>query len=238
MPIVNTKEVVKSYQMGEVRVDALKGVSVAFEKGEYVAIMGPSGSGKSTYLNLLGCLDSPSSGTYHLDDIDVSSLSDDDLSEVRRKKIGFVFQSFNLIHELSVLENIEVPLFYEGAPEDESRERAAKLAEMVGLGHRLKHQPRELSGGEQQRVAVARAMANDPVIILADEPTGNLDSKNGEQILRLLDDLHERGKTLIMVTHDPNLARRTERVVRFKDGQLVSDRDERDLPRQSEEQYS
>ncbi len=238
MPIVNTKEVVKSYQMGEVRVDALKGVSVAFEKGEYVAIMGPSGSGKSTYLNLLGCLDSPSSGTYHLDDIDVSSLSDDDLSEVRRKKIGFVFQSFNLIHELSVLENIEVPLFYEGAPEDESRERATKLAEMVGLGHRLKHQPRELSGGEQQRVAVARAMANDPVIILADEPTGNLDSKNGDQILRLLDDLHERGKTLIMVTHDPNLARRTERVVRFKDGQLVSDRDERDLPRESVEQYS
>jgi putative ABC transport system ATP-binding protein len=182
--------------------------------------MGPSGSGKSTFLNILGCLDVPTSGRYLLDGASTSDLSDDELSDIRRRKIGFVFQSFNLIGELSVVENIEVPLFYQGASEKQSRERAAELAEAVGLGHRLGHRPMELSGGEQQRVAIARAMANEPLIILADEPTGNLDSKSGEEILATLARLNEEGKTVIVVTHDNGIAERAQRVVRFKDGRI------------------
>lgn len=220
MPIVETQNVTKRYQMGGVVVEALRGVTVTFEKGDYAAIMGPSGSGKSTFLNLVGCLDTPSSGRYLLDSQDVSSMSDDQLSEIRRLRIGFVFQSFNLIPQLSVLENIEVPLFYQGVSEARSKERATMLAESVGLGHRLTHQPSELSGGEQQRVAIARAMANDPLIVLADEPTGNLDSKSGLEILGLLDQLHDEGKTILVVTHDENIARRAARVVRFKDGRI------------------
>jgi putative ABC transport system ATP-binding protein len=206
--------------MGEVTVNALQGVSVDFDEGEYIAIMGPSGSGKSTFLNILGCLDTPSDGRYILNGRDISTLSDDDLSEIRRTQIGFVFQSFNLIQQLSVLENIEVPLFYQRVSESESRDRAAALADVVGLAHRLHHHPSELSGGEQQRVAIARAMANDPLIILADEPTGNLDSKSGGEILGFIDGLKEEGKTIIVVTHDANVAKRAERIVRFRDGRI------------------
>jgi len=209
--------------MGEVIVEVLREVNLSFERGEYAAIMGPSGSGKSTFLNLLGCLDTPTSGKYLLDQEDVSTLSDNRLSEIRRTRIGFIFQSFNLIPELNVIENIEIPLFYKGMHEKDCRERATMLASSIGLTSRLYHNPTELSGGEQQRVAIARAMANDPLIILADEPTGNLDSKNGVEILDLLDRLHNEGKTIIMVTHDENIARRTQRIIRFRDGQIDSE---------------
>jgi len=221
--VVEVKNIEKHYSMGEITVAALRGVSASFEQGEYVAIMGPSGSGKSTFLNILGCLDIPTSGQYLLGDKDVSTLSDDELSDIRKTRIGFIFQSFNLIQQLSVIENIEVPLFYQGTGEEESRERAASLASAVGLGHRLNHHPRELSGGECQRVAIARALANDPLIILADEPTGNLDSKSGKEILDILDSLHEEGRNVIMVTHDDQVARRSGRIVRFMDGLIVED---------------
>ena len=222
MPVIEAVDITKKYYMGEVVVDALLDVTVSFEKGEYIALMGPSGSGKSTFLNILGCLDVPTSGRYILDNAPTSDLSDDELSDIRRRKIGFVFQSFNLIGELSVVENIEVPLFYQGLSEKQSRERAAELAEIVGLGHRLRHRPMELSGGEQQRVAIARAMANEPLIILADEPTGNLDSKSGEEILATLARLNEEGRTVIVVTHDEAVADRARRVVRFKDGRILN----------------
>jgi putative ABC transport system ATP-binding protein len=223
MLVVETHDIEKTYQLGDNAVSVLKGVSVSFERGQYAAIMGPSGSGKSTFLNLLGCLDTPSAGSYILDGKDVSTLSDNQLSDIRKTLIGYIFQSFNLINQLSVLENIEVPLFYQGVHEAECSRRAASLAEKVGLGHRLHHHPSELSGGEQQRVAIARSMANNPVIVLADEPTGNLDSKNGAEILDILDQLHEEGKTIIMVTHDESIALRTQRVVRFKDGLINTD---------------
>ena len=222
MTIVAITNLKKNYELGDMSVEVLRDINITFDRGEYVAIMGPSGSGKSTFLNILGCLDSPTAGQYLLDNIDVSTLSDDELSQIRRSRIGFIFQSFNLISQLSVLENIEVPLFYQGMHEIESHDRATMLAEQVGLKHRLKHHPTELSGGEQQRVAIARAMANNPLIILADEPTGNLDSRSGSDILDLLDKLHEEGKTIIMVTHDDNVARRTQRIVRFMDGQIHS----------------
>lgn len=218
MALVEINDLRKTYELGEFSVEVLKGVTVDFEKGGYSAIMGPSGSGKSTFLNLLGCLDTPTSGVYILDNEDISSLDDDQLSDIRKLKIGFIFQSFNLIGELSVMENIEVPLFYQGTHEEESRSRAEELATLVGLGHRLKHSPKELSGGEQQRVAIARSLANNPVILLADEPTGNLDSKTGREILEILDKLHDSGTTIITVTHDENVAARTQRIVRFKDG--------------------
>jgi putative ABC transport system ATP-binding protein len=224
MPIIEAIEVTKKYYLGEVVVDALSDVSVSFEKGEYVALMGPSGSGKSTFLNILGCLDVPTSGKYLLDEASTLEMSDDELSDIRRQKIGFVFQSFNLISELSVVENIEVPLFYRGENERKSRERASELAEVVGLGHRLKHRPMELSGGEQQRVAIAPAMANEPLIILADEPTGNLDSKSGGEILDTLARLNvEEGKNLIVVTHDQGVADKAHRVIRFMDGRIQAD---------------
>lgn len=223
MSIVQVINLEKCYQMGGEPVIALSEVNITVSEGEYVSIMGPSGSGKSTFLNLLGCLDKPTSGTYLLGGEDVSRLTDNDLSQIRCARIGFVFQSFNLISELSVIENIEVPLFYQGAHEHESRERAAMLASRVGLGHRLEHHPNELSGGERQRVAIARALANDPILILADEPTGNLDSKSGAEILAILDTLHEAGKTIIMVTHDENVAHRTEATIRFRDGKVVED---------------
>ncbi len=223
MPVIEAIDITKTYHMGEVNVDALRNINVSFEGGEYAALMGPSGSGKSTLLNILGCLDTPTSGTYLLDGVPISELSDDELSDIRRTKIGFVFQSFNLINELNVLENIEVPLFYQGTGEEESREKAAALAEKVGLDHRLRHHPMELSGGEQQRVAIARALANDPLIILADEPTGNLDSKSGADILDILQGLNEEGKTIVIVTHDMDIAARAQRIVRFKDGRAYSD---------------
>jgi putative ABC transport system ATP-binding protein len=223
MPVIEVRDITKKYYMGETVVDALLDVGISFEKGEYAALMGPSGSGKSTFLNILGCLDVPTSGQYLLDGVPTDSLSDDELSDVRRDKIGFVFQSFNLIGELSVLENIEVPLFYQGMSEKQGKQRAAELAEAVGLGHRLRHHPPELSGGEQQRVAIARAMANDPLIILADEPTGNLDSKSGADILKILARLNEEGKTLIVVTHDESIAARAHRIIRFRDGKILND---------------
>lgn len=223
MSIVQAINLQKCYQMGGEPVVALSDVNLAVGEGEYVSIMGPSGSGKSTFLNLLGCLDKPTAGSYLLGGDDISTLSDNELSSIRCSRIGFIFQSFNLISELSVVENIEVPLFYLGTHEHESRERAADLATRVGLGHRLEHHPNELSGGERQRVAIARALANDPILILADEPTGNLDSRSGSEILGILDSLHEAGKTIIMVTHDESVSKRTESTIRFRDGRVVSD---------------
>lgn len=223
MSLVKIINLIKQYQMGESNIDILRGISVSFNRGEYTAIMGPSGSGKSTFLNIIGCLDVPTSGQYLFEDTDISTLSDDDLSDIRKSRIGFIFQSFNLINHLSIIENIEVPLFYQGVHEDECRERAVMLAASVGLEHRLKHHPTELSGGEQQRVAIARSLANNPHIILADEPTGNLDSKSGMEILDILDRLHAEGKTIIMVSHDQNVASRTQRILRFKDGVIHSD---------------
>jgi putative ABC transport system ATP-binding protein len=201
----------------------LRGLSLAIMPGEYVAIMGPSGCGKSTLLNLLGCLDRPSSGRYLLGGDDISKLNDDDLSEIRGRRLGFIFQSYNLIQQLNVLENIEVPLFYQGRPEEEAREIAVQLATRVGLEKRLDHRPFELSGGQQQRVAIARALASDPILLLADEATGNLDSSSGREILGLFDELNAAGKTLVMVTHDPNTGERAKRLVRLRDGVLESD---------------
>jgi putative ABC transport system ATP-binding protein len=221
--IVEFEEVRKHYRMGLVTVEALRGVSFSISAGEFLAIMGPSGCGKSTLLNLLGCLDRPTAGRYRLGGQDVSQLDDDALSTIRGARIGFVFQSYNLIQQLTVVENIEVPLFYQGWPEEAGRERARQLAERVGLGDRLEHKPFELSGGQQQRVAIARALVNDPLIILADEPTGNLDSASGADILRLFDELHAQGKTLVLVTHDPNVAAHARRVLRLRDGQVESD---------------
>jgi putative ABC transport system ATP-binding protein len=223
MSLAELIDLAKSYRMGaDMVVEALRGVTLRIEEGEYLAIMGASGSGKSTLLNLLGCLDRPTSGRYLLGGEDVSQLSDGELSEVRGRRIGFVFQSFNLIPQLSALDNIEVPLFYQGMHRRDRRRRATALAEQVGLGQRARHKPMELSGGEQQRVAIARALANDPLIILADEPTGNLDSKTGLDILTIFDDLTARGRTLIVVTHDENIARRTHRTVRLADGRVVT----------------
>jgi putative ABC transport system ATP-binding protein len=222
-PIAELDDLGKTYQMGPVTVEALRGVSTQFERGEFVAIMGPSGCGKSTLLNLLGCLDRPSSGQYILGGDDISQLEDDDLSDIRGQRIGFVFQSYNLIQQLTVLENIEIPLYYQGFHESESREIALQFAERVGLADRVEHKPFELSGGQQQRVAIARALVNDPLIILADEPTGNLDSGSGSEILHLLDELHALGKTLIIVTHDQDVAQRAKRTIRLRDGRIEHD---------------
>jgi putative ABC transport system ATP-binding protein len=205
-------------------VEALKGVDLDIPYGQYVAIMGFSGSGKSTLMNLLGCLDRPTSGAYYLDGIDVATLPDDELSAVRGRRIGFVFQAFNLISELTVVENVEVPLFYQRLPAPERRARAIESLQRVGLGDRLGHRPSQLSGGQQQRVAIARALVTNPAILMADEPTGNLDTATGESILALFEALHEQGLTLIMVTHDDRIAGRCERVVRLRDGSIESDR--------------
>jgi putative ABC transport system ATP-binding protein len=220
MPIVDIKNLSKRYDLGSFEVSALSELDLEIEKGQYMAIMGPSGSGKSTLLNLLGCLDTPTSGTYNLADQDVSSLDDNELSAIRGSRIGFIFQSYNLIAQLNVIENIEVPMYYQGISEHRSFNRAKELAEMVGLGDRLRHRPAELSGGQQQRVAIARSLANDPVIILADEPTGNLDSKSGAEILGILDDLHKQGKTLIVVTHDEKIANKAQRTIHLLDGKI------------------
>jgi len=220
MAIVKLQNLTKIYQLGQTQLKALDGIDINIEQGECVAIMGPSGSGKSTLLNMLGCLDTPSSGQYYLADDDVSKLSDDELSRIRGKRIGFIFQSYNLIQQLNVIENIEVPMYYQGIHESVSNQKATKLAEMVGLGDRLKHRPYELSGGQQQRVAIARALANDPVILLADEPTGNLDSKSGQEILDILVMLHENGKTLIIVTHDEKIGAMSQRTIKLLDGRV------------------
>ncbi len=209
---------------GSVMVEALRGVDIAIPRGQYVAIMGASGSGKSTLMNILGCLDRPTTGDYLLDGQNVATMSDEDLSAFRGRKIGFVFQAFNLIPELTIEENVEVPLFYQGIKLRERRQRACETLNMVGLGNRLGHRPSELSGGQQQRVAIARALVTRPVVLMADEPTGNLDSATGEAILRVIEDLHQGGMTIVMVTHDDRIATRCERVIRLKDGVVESDR--------------
>jgi len=210
----------KSYRVGTTELPVLRGIDLSVKAGEHIAIMGPSGSGKSTLLNIVGCLDRPTQGRYVLGGDDVSQMDDDELSLIRGARIGFIFQSFNLIEQLNIVENIEVPMYYQGWHERESLERARELAAMVGLGHRIKHHPSELSGGERQRVAIARALSNDPLILLADEPTGNLDSENGAVVLKLLLSLHEQGKTLIVVTHDVDVANRAEKVVHILDGRV------------------
>jgi len=217
-------QVRKDYVLDGEVVHALRGVSFDVPEGDYVAIMGASGSGKSTLLNLLGCLDRPTSGRLMLGEEDVTQLSDDRLSEMRASRIGFIFQSYNLIPQLTVLENIEVPLYYQGRLSPRDRQRSRELAAMVGLSDRLRHRPPQLSGGQQQRVAIARSLVNDPYFILADEPTGNLDSVTSDEILQLLQSLNDQGKTIILVTHEPDVGNRTKRIIRLRDGRIASDK--------------
>src|SRR6266700_467880 len=222
--VARVVELVKNYQMEEVVVPALRGVTLDFEEGDFIALMGPSGSGKSTLLNLLGCLDRLTSGQYFLAGENVADMDDDQLSEVRSRYIGFIFQSYNLLPQYTVVENIEIPLLYQGCRlNDETRDRCISLAEMVGLGDRLDHRPTQLSGGQQQRVAIARALVNDPHVILADEPTGNLDSRTSVEIMALLTRLNDAGKTIIMVTHEHDIAAWARREVRMRDGLIESD---------------
>jgi putative ABC transport system ATP-binding protein len=213
----------KIYEMGSDKVHALDGIDIKIKHGEYVAIVGPSGSGKSTLMNMIGCLDSPTSGEYHLDGKDISTMSDKELTMIRRKKIGFVFQQFNLLKKSTALENVELPAMYNGADSTERRQLAAEALESVGLGDRTKHRPAELSGGQQQRVAIARALVNRPPVILADEPTGNLDSKSGEDIMKMIKELHEKGNTIVLITHDSEVAEHAPRVIHIRDGKITSD---------------
>ena len=219
--VIEIKDVKKTYQMGDVEVAALNGVSFQVEQGEMIAITGPSGSGKSTLMNIIGCLDTPTSGSYILDGTDVSKMSDDAQADVRNKKIGFVFQQFNLLPRTAAIDQVELPMVYAGAAD--RQERAKQALQSVGLGERLHHRPNELSGGQQQRVAIARALVNNPSILLADEPTGNLDSKSGAEIISIFKSLnHDKGLTIVLVTHDPSIADQAQRVIHVKDGQLVN----------------
>lgn len=221
--VIGLTDIVKNYYVGTVVVRALRGVTLNINRNEYVAIMGPSGSGKSTMMNILGCLDTPTKGTYILNGNDVSKLFDDQLAEIRNREIGFVFQTFNLLPRYTALENVMLPLIYSGMPKMDRVERATEILESVGLGDRMDHRPNELSGGQRQRVAIARAMVNKPSIILADEPTGNLDSKTSIDIMRLLDEIHHRGNTVIVVTHEEDIALHAERIIRLMDGEVESD---------------
>jgi len=228
-PVAELQDLSKVYFKpdGSVLVEALRSIDLSIDAGQYVAIMGASGSGKSTLMNILGCLDQPTSGRYLLDGRDVATLDDDQLSKIRGRKIGFVFQAFNLISELNTVENVEVPLFYQGVHRIERHRRATRTLELTGLGDRLTHRPSELSGGQQQRVAVARALVTDPAVIMADEPTGNLDSKTGIAILDLLSQLHEQGLTILVVTHDERVAERCQRIILLRDGEIESDESRR-----------
>jgi putative ABC transport system ATP-binding protein len=222
--VIELIKVNKVYDMGaEVQVHALKDINLAIKKGEYVAIMGPSGSGKTTLMNILGCLDTPTSGKYLFNGVNVSDMDDNELAKIRNQGIGFVFQTFNLIPRSDALHNVELPLIYSGVPASERKERAKKTLEMVGLGARIHHKPNELSGGQRQRVAIARALINNPAIILADEPTGNLDSKTGDEIMMFFEELHRKGNTIILVTHEEYIAEHARRIIRIKDGMIESD---------------
>jgi putative ABC transport system ATP-binding protein len=221
--VIKTQELAKVYEMGSEQVHALRGVDLEIRKGEYVAIMGPSGSGKSTLMNLIGCLDSPSSGRYWLAGRLVSDLDDDELAYIRNKEIGFVFQTFNLLPRATALHNVELPLIYNGTPADERIEKAKTALERVDLVDRMNHKPNELSGGQRQRVAIARALVNSPSIVLADEPTGNLDSKTGDEIMLLFQNLHSQGNTIILVTHEHDIAQHAHRIIYIRDGRIASD---------------
>lgn len=222
-PLIHIEHIARTYEMGGETVHALRDVSLDIHSNEYVALMGPSGSGKSTLMNILGCLDTPSSGVYTFKGLDVNELTDDDLAEIRNKEIGFVFQTFNLLPRATALKNIELPLIYSGISSDNRKERAIKALEDVGLGDRMLHRPNELSGGQRQRVAVARALVTKPSIILADEPTGNLDTKTGIEIMKLFQELWSKGNTVILVTHEEDIARHARRIIRIRDGKVESD---------------
>jgi len=221
--IICTEDLWKTYQMGAEQVHALRGVNLRIDRGEYVAIMGPSGSGKSTLMNLIGCLDTPTKGRYWLNSNLVSELDDDELARIRNREIGFVFQTFNLLARATALHNVELPLIYSGTPSDERIARAKAALEAVDLGERMHHKPNELSGGQRQRVAIARALVNNPSIILADEPTGNLDSQTGNEIMKLMEELHRKGNTIVLVTHEADIAEHAYRVVHIRDGVVASD---------------
>jgi putative ABC transport system ATP-binding protein len=221
--VIDIENITKVYVMGEETVHALRGVSLQIRRNEYLAIMGPSGSGKSTLMNMLGCLDTPSSGRYFFNGKDVSAMDDDELAAIRNHEIGFVFQTFNLLPRSTSLRNVELPLIYAGMDPEVREEKAANALREVGLGDRMHHKPNELSGGQRQRVAIARALVNDPSIILADEPTGNLDSRTGEEIMQLLENLYQRGNTIILVTHEPDIARHARRSIHLRDGLIESD---------------
>lgn len=221
--MIEVKDLVKVYKNGKLSLEVLKGLNLSVKEGEYVALMGPSGSGKSTFLNILGCLDNLTTGTYTLDGIDVSNMPENDLSTVRNEKIGFVFQAYNLLPKLTAIENVELPAMYKGVDRKTRYAKAKKALEMVGLGERINHRPVEMSGGQKQRVAIARALINDPKIIFADEPTGNLDSKSGEEILRIFKELNDNGVTILMVTHEEDVAEHTKRIIRLRDGVINSD---------------
>ena len=221
--VIRIENLTRFYTIGEETVRALNGINLSIQKNEYVALMGPSGSGKSTLMNIIGCLDTPTSGEYFLNGPNVAQLSDSELAAIRNKEIGFVFQTFNLLPRLTALQNVALPLVYAGIPESERLKKAKEVLEQVGLGDRIKHRPNELSGGQRQRVAVARALVNHPSIILADEPTGNLDSKTSEEIMQLLDIIHQAGNTIVLVTHEEDIALHAKRVVRMRDGIVESD---------------
>ena len=226
--LIELKDVYKIYQMGEETVHALDGISLTVDPGEFVAIVGSSGSGKSTAMNIIGCLDVPTSGTYHLGGVDVSTMDDDQQAEIRNKMLGFIFQQYNLLPKLNLQENVEVPLMYAGVPKAERHERAKLALELVGLGDKLKHKPMQLSGGQQQRVSIARALAGNPAVILADEPTGALDSHTGREVLAMLKDVHAAGNTVVLITHDNSIAVQAQRIIRLEDGHVIYDGDARD----------
>jgi putative ABC transport system ATP-binding protein len=221
--MIEFSKITKHYQIGTITVKALDGIDVSMERNEYVAIMGPSGSGKSTLMNIVGCLDTPSSGTYRLNDTDVSDMNDDELAEIRNREIGFVFQTFNLLPRATALHNVELPLIYSGTPTSKRKQQAMEALERVGLKDRMHHKPNELSGGQRQRVAIARALVNNPSIILADEPTGNLDSRTGDEIMEIFEDLHEAGNTIVLVTHEEYIAEHSNRIIRLRDGLVERD---------------